>query len=755
MFFILNLIVVVSSLFLFILVFLKNHRSTDNKFFLAFILSIIIWVVISSCEVIFSQSKLALVLVRFDFGFGCLISLTFFLFSLHFQNKTNFIAHFIAPVIIFAELIFFGLSFSNLIVASVTPITNGLSLKEGVLFLPYAMLVSLVALSSSVLLFHKMRRSTGYRKTQIRFVLTGLVGMVLVVLLTNLILPKIVDPTISNYGVFGFLIFIGFTSYAIVKYRFMDIRLVIIRSIVFTFLIFFVTGSFVLVTYIGSIYISQDSTLGQVFLFSCAAFGIVVFLDPFKKFLARLTNSIFYKASINYNSVTKVLTNIINEEIELSTLVTRFSIELENSLRIEYATILLPVGPNFFIEPEELVRSTKKHSKNSESPSHKILKDSILVRMLYKSNTILIIDEVDRLIADSAPLERQYYERIRAELEKLSCYALLPIVGNKKLEAIIFFSNKLSGEAFSHDDIQLFDVIAPQIASGIQKAELYQQAKEFSTKLQHEVEKATADLREANKKLTELDVAKSEFMSIASHQLRTPLAGIVGYLSMIDSGDFGAVNKEQAPVVKDILEATKRLIRMVNIFLNVTRIEAGRFVLNYTTAPFHDVIEAMYKELKPTADAKHVQLTYTKTELPVVEADVDKMKDVILNLIDNAIKYSPKGAVSVTSDTDGKVVHVMVKDTGVGIEPVEAKNLFSKFVRGSGIARVEPNGSGLGLFIAKKIVEEHGGRIWVESEGEGKGSTFQFEIPLKADKDALKKVAEMKARVRHDAETTS
>ncbi len=259
------------------------------------------------------------------------------------------------------------------------------------------------------------------------------------------------------------------------------------------------------------------------------------------------------------------------------------------------------------------------------------------------------------------------------------------------------------------------------------------------------------ELQKANLHLKELDRAKSEFMSIASHQLRTPLAGIMGYLSMMVDGDFGVVNKEQTPVMKDVLEATKRLIRMVNIFLNVTRIEAGRFILNYTKVPFHEVIEAMYKELKPTADIKHVTLTYNRTLLPETEVDVDKIKDVVLNLIDNAIKYSPKGSVTVSAESDGKKVHVKVKDTGVGIAKEEARNLFSKFVRGSGIARVEPNGSGLGLFIAKKIVEEHGGRIWVESEGEGAGSTFQFEIPLKASTQALKKVAEMKARVRQGA----
>jgi K+-sensing histidine kinase KdpD len=310
---------------------------------------------------------------------------------------------------------------------------------------------------------------------------------------------------------------------------------------------------------------------------------------------------------------------------------------------------------------------------------------------------------------------------------------VFPLMIERKVEGVLVIALDRAYSTLNRYEKEALESLVDVVAVALDKALVYR------------------ELQKANEHLQELDKAKSEFMSIASHQLRTPLTGIMGYLSMIDSGDYGAMTKEQAPVVKDILEAPRRLIRMVNIFLNVTRIEAGRFILNYTKVPFHDVIEDMYKELKPTADAKHVTLVYNKTELPVAEVDKDKIKDVVLNLIDNAIKYSPQGSVAVSAESDGKIVHVMVKDTGVGIAPVEAKNLFSKFVRGSGIARVEPNGSGLGLFIAKKIVEEHGGRIWVESEGEGKGSTFQFEIPLKADKEAIKKVEAMKARVRKAA----
>lgn len=256
------------------------------------------------------------------------------------------------------------------------------------------------------------------------------------------------------------------------------------------------------------------------------------------------------------------------------------------------------------------------------------------------------------------------------------------------------------------------------------------------------------DLRIANKKLTKLDQAKSEFMSIASHQLRTPLAGISGYLSMMMDGDYGNLDPEQKPILADILRASQRLARIVNVFLNVTRIEAGRFVMNFGKAPFYPVIKDICKELKPTADKRGVKLILKKAILPEVEADIDKMKDVVLNLIDNAIKYTPKGTVTVSAKADDRKVHVQVQDTGVGIAREEVENLFSKFVRGSGIAQVQPDGSGLGLYIAKRVVEGHSGKIWVESEGEGKGSTFHFEIPIVADKESKLKTKEFQDRAK-------
>jgi signal transduction histidine kinase len=246
------------------------------------------------------------------------------------------------------------------------------------------------------------------------------------------------------------------------------------------------------------------------------------------------------------------------------------------------------------------------------------------------------------------------------------------------------------------------------------------------------VQKANLDLQEANMRLRELDKAKSEFLSIASHQLRTPISALKGYLSMMLDGDFGKVPDNIRKVISDLFESASRLARLINVFLNVSRIESGRLKLEKHPLQIADMIESVVTELKNQAEQKGLKLTYKKSKAkpPEVFADSDKLREVVLNLVDNSIKYTPKGSVTVYTEFDDKELTFVVEDTGIGIDPIEAKGLFRKFVRGSGVAQIHTGGSGLGLFIAQKIIKEHGGNVWAESEGKEKGSKFQFVIPL-------------------------
>ncbi len=210
------------------------------------------------------------------------------------------------------------------------------------------------------------------------------------------------------------------------------------------------------------------------------------------------------------------------------------------------------------------------------------------------------------------------------------------------------------------------------------------------------------------------------------------MTGIMGYLSMMTQGDFGAIKPEHQKILVDLLSESQRMIRLINLFLNVSKIEAGKFTYTRKPTQLTDLVAHEVKEIEKAAADKGLKLTVKspKTSLPLIQADADKLEDVILNLLDNAIKYTAKGTVTATvSQADG-MVRFAVKDSGIGIKPTDAPELFNKFVRGSGIAQIHPDGSGLGLFIAKSIIDAHGGRIWAESEGEGQGSTFQFTLPI-------------------------
>lgn len=320
----------------------------------------------------------------------------------------------------------------------------------------------------------------------------------------------------------------------------------------------------------------------------------------------------------------------------------------------------------------------------------------------------------------SPPVEKVVIDQIQ---EKLGVKTIvgLPIFSEDKIIGIVHFLLAVEESKFTSLDRDTMIALADQVGIVSRNLRLY-----------NNLQATNQDLQVANMRLRELDQAKSEFLSIASHQLRTPISALKGYLSMISDGDFGTVPPKISKVVKDLFESAARLARLVNIFLNVSRIESGRLKIEKKPLQIGDMIESVIAELHNESDKKGVKLIYKKPKpaLALVAADADKLREVVLNLIDNSIKYTPKGQIEVSALVENDNMHFKVQDTGIGIDPEEAKNLFRKFVRASGAAQIHTGGSGLGLFIAQKIIKEHGGQIWVESAGKEQGSIFQFVIPM-------------------------
>lgn len=227
---------------------------------------------------------------------------------------------------------------------------------------------------------------------------------------------------------------------------------------------------------------------------------------------------------------------------------------------------------------------------------------------------------------------------------------------------------------------------------------------------------------------------KTEFVSIAAHQLRTPMSAIKWTLRMILDGDLGPITSEQKDFLEKTFISNERMISLINDLLNVTRIEEGRHLYNLILVNLEDLTSNIVASYTEIAKRKNLTLEYEKPDqkLPQVKVDVEKIRLVISNLIENAIKYTPaKGGITVKAYIEDGRVQVSVKDTGVGILKEQQERIFTKFFRGANVMRMETEGTGLGLFIAKNIVETHGGKIWFESE-EGKGTTFLFNLPVAA-----------------------
>lgn len=244
------------------------------------------------------------------------------------------------------------------------------------------------------------------------------------------------------------------------------------------------------------------------------------------------------------------------------------------------------------------------------------------------------------------------------------------------------------------------------------------------------LEVLTKELAAANDRLKELDRLKSEFLSIASHQLRAPITAVQGYAANILDGSYGALPDYLKDPLSTIREATRLMVSSIEDYLNISRIEQGRMKYEKSEFDVADLAKKVVNELLPVAARKGLALTINAPEDLRLTADIGKIKQVITNLVDNAIKYTEKGSVAVAVEhTDTKAV-ITISDTGVGIDPEEIGGLFEKFKRARGANQVNTTGTGLGLYVAKQLIEGHNGSIRIESEGKGKGSRFVIELPL-------------------------
>ena len=334
---------------------------------------------------------------------------------------------------------------------------------------------------------------------------------------------------------------------------------------------------------------------------------------------------------------------------------------------------------------------------------------------------------------------------------------IVPLKAKNILEGAIVLGKNTSNANYTPNDIKILEFIAPEMAIAIKNAESFEEIRKFNEVLQKEVDTATADMKkineemykknlnlkhlsdqlvEANSKLQQLDHLKDEFVSLASHELRTPMTAIKSYLWLFLESKNLPLSDKQKTYIERAYQATDRLITLVNDMLNVSRIESGRMNINLKPFNMVKLINEVTDELKPTAIKQKISLNIEIDELnlPEVTADQNKIREVIINLIGNSLKFTNEnGKITIKLFKQKDSMVIQIKDTGKGIKAEDMPKLFHKFqtVGSNYLTKNNSQGTGLGLYLSKSIVELHKGKIWAESEGEGKGSIFSFTLPFK------------------------
>lgn len=684
-----------------LMVLLKDSRSWTNRWLFVFLIVAASWITLVSFQSQFPAGY-EVWFARTAFVAGTGIGLTALAFTRSLTRQS------------------FGLKTSDMIIAGsvvvicyvpgltvevYTRSAQGVQLDYGPLY-PLVLLAIVYFLARALITIVQVyRRAKSENKLQARIILIGLSLGTLSGILTNVILPNLLqDSTSSRFGFIALIMWSSFLAFAIVQHHFLDIRPVVARAAAYVLAISAITTVFIGIVFLATVTIISPEEAGNVLRpqYFIAVLLTALAFHPFLRFFNRLTDKIFFRDAYDPQQVLDRLGSLLAETVDLDVVKAGSRKILADALR-----------------PQFIIIEAVDH-KGHELDAH-------LMEYLKESK--------EGFIAATTLSSWRNTPMVEA-LKHQNAAVILGLRTSKKLIGYMSVGYRQSGYAYARQDINLLRIAVDQIAIALQNAMQFQEIKEFSKTLQAKVNEATAELRESNAKLQQLDKVKDEFISMASHQLRTPLTSVKGYLSMVLDGDVGAVAPDQRKLLQEAYSSSQRMVYLIGDFLNISRLQTGKFIVERTSVNIPRVIKEEIDQLHATAARRNIKLVFhVPHSFPPLQIDENKIRQVIMNLIDNAIFYSRPGTdVVIELTAHGQEVHFKVNDTGIGVPLAERHHLFTKFFRATNARSVRPDGTGIGLFMAKKVVVAHGGSVIYEPRG-SKGSTFGFSLPLAPLKD--------------------
>jgi len=716
-------------------VYVRNPKSATHRLFALLVIVMSLWSITNFFAVNATAQPAATWLVRGVMFFAAPMSVTFFLLMHTFPRSSLSMSRRALFIWTSITLLTMAAAISPLVFPRVD-LVHGSAPKPQpgpgmILFGPVA--IGTIPLGIFYLI-RKFRKSTGTARTQIQFLILGVVTMFALIVLLNFL--SVVIFNTSAFNRFGPLFTLPFTilaAYTMLRYRFLDVRVAILRSLSLTSLVASVLGVYGLLFVFAVPWLSTLTGVPVQILAAAAALASIPVARLVQRGLTKITDKFLFQNRVDFEKVLEATGKSLSATIDINEATSIILQTMQEVLRSRKTAILLR-------RPE-----TKTYELRAQTGMKgfqaTIQPDNVIVRHLQHAEGIIVKDEL-ALAKEQAKTKShaEEIEVIEEAMNWLDIQVVVPLFVNKELTGLVILGDKLSGTPYLQGDIGFLNTLASQASVVLENARLYKESLEFGEKLKLEVERATKELAEANVQLKNLDKAKSEFLSIASHQLYTPLTALRGYVSMLQEGDFGKVPEKQQPILDILDKSAHRLIDLIKGLLDISRIERGKLELNLESTDLVQMAKELVRDLIPNAVKKNLNLEFIEPKNAVAHAVVDsqRLRQVMLNFIDNAIKYTDKGEIKVTVNQEAEQIKFAVTDTGKGISATDIARLFNKFTRVGGAARFHTEGTGLGLYVARQIVKEHHGDVEVTSPGEGKGSTFAMILPAEGTPNALK-----------------
>ena len=700
----------------------ERKKSLTNRLFFWFTLSLVIWSLFNFLETWTSNKEVAELFLKLDFATAPIFTYFLTIFLLNFPYTNKKLDSLKKRMILFIPILIISvLSVSNYVITNINISNNSVKFDLGIGYSLYAFVIIIYFLSGILNLLKNHKKSSYLEKLQIKYILAGFLTTFTLLIIFNLFLQNYISSEIFRIGNYSPIILVAFTTYAIAVHRLLDIKLVMRKwSVYFTSLVSVIIPAF-FIEYGFSDLFGVDSFLTDILIIAIA----VAFFPVIKNYYFNFANKYLFSSLYDSKQVIANLSEQLGSTLELDKIYNLIDETLSNAFHSKAVGVL-----KFNNKTNEYA---VKYDHGFNFGRIKSLKANKKIQDSYISkNRIIVAEELKNTNI------KEFIEFARM-LEKMGIEILTPLTLKNEAIGMIVLGPKESGDMYNDEDFGVLKIMGVQVAIAMDNAFLYEKTRNFNKKLKKEVEVATADLVAANEQLKKLDTAKSEFISIASHQLRTPLTAIKGYISMMLEGDFGQLTKSEAESLQKVFESNERLIRLVENLLNISRIESGRLQFDYTDVQLDDMVASVIDELSGHAKKKGLKLEFKKpsSPLPKIHIDDEKIRQVVMNMIDNAIKYTKQGSVTVSLEQTfagnpepKPELLFSVSDSGMGIRKEDLPNLFQKFSRGTGTSLVHTEGTGLGLYVARQMIEAHKGEIWAESKGEGLGSKFCFKIPV-------------------------